>query len=418
MQNSVFMVTSDSPDPLHHAPTHRTESFALLSGLEAGVRGTLISVMPLVIYAAYPDAAAVSRIYFFAGVVALVSGLMVPWVTRYVPRRWVYTGGTVLYLLGMALALEGGILASALALVLNGMATVTIFVCLNAYVLDYVPRSDLGRSQSLQMLYAATCWTLGPVLGVWLHDWWAPAPFFLAGAFAIALLVTFWVLRLGNGREIARAKGPPPSPIAFLGRFARQPRLIAGWLFAVIRSCGWWVYVVYLPIFCIEAGLGGKVGGVALSVTNALLFTSPLILRLVQRATVRRSVQGAFFFCATFFVAATATSEWPWVAFGAMMAGAVFLVVLDVSAGLPFLMAVKPSERTEMSAVYSSFRDVSGILTPGFAYLVLLVFPVSAIFAAAGLGLFAAWGIAQRLHPRLGTSRIGPPADQTPGEQC
>ena len=31
---------------------------------------------------------------------------------------------------------------------------------------------------------------------------------------------------------------------------------------------------------------------------------------------------------------------------------------------MPFLMAVKPSERTEMSAVYSSFRDVSGILTP------------------------------------------------------
>ena len=45
----------------------------------------------------------------------------------------------------------------------------------------------------------------------------------------------------------------------------------------MIRSCGWWVYVVYLPIFCIEAGLGDKVGGIALSLTNALLFAAPLL---------------------------------------------------------------------------------------------------------------------------------------------
>ncbi|MFE3836664.1 hypothetical protein [Pseudogemmobacter sonorensis] len=53
-----------------------------------------------------------------------------------------------------------------------------------------------------------------------------------------------------------------------------------------------------------------------------------------------------------------------------------FFVVLDVVGGLPFLMSVKPSERTEMSAVYSSFRDVSGIMTPGAAWLVLFVAPL------------------------------------------
>jgi MFS transporter, ACDE family, multidrug resistance protein len=35
-------------------------------------------------------------------------------------------------------------------------------------------------------------------------------------------------------------------------------------------------------------------------------------------------------------------------------------------------MAVKPSERTEMAAVYSSFRDVSGILTPGAGLVLTL----------------------------------------------
>ncbi|OZA13998.1 MAG: MFS transporter, partial [Rhodobacterales bacterium 17-64-5] len=83
----------------------------------------------------------------------------------------------------------------------------------------------------------------------------------------------------------------------------------------------------------------------------------------------------------------------------------IFLVMLDVVGGLPFLMSVKPSERTEMSAVYSSFRDVSSILTPGAAWLVLLVAPLPGIFIAAGVGLLSAFAVAGRLHPRLGAER-------------
>ena len=79
--------------------------------------------------------------------------------------------------------------------------------------------------------------------------------------------------------------------------------------------------------------------------------------------------------------------------------------MLDVVGGLPFLMSVKPSERAEMAAVYSSFRDVSGILTPGAAYLVLLVLPLSGIFAASGSAFALSWWLALYLHPRLGTLR-------------
>lgn len=38
-----------------------------------------------------------------------------------------------------------------------------------------------------------------------------------------------------------------------------------------------------------------------------------------------------------------------------LVTGSLFLVLLDICGGLPFLMSVKPSQRTEMSAVYSSF---------------------------------------------------------------
>jgi ACDE family multidrug resistance protein len=387
-------------------PTPSVWAFAVLNGLDACVRGLMIAVMPLAVYRAYGDAAdEVSRVYLIAGFVALFAGLMVPWCTRFVPRRWMYTLGGLCYLVGLGLAAMGGRGPMALALIMNAVATVSLFVCLNAYILDYVARTDLPKAESTKMLVAATPWAVGPVLGVWLFDHWEPAPFLLAALFGVAVIAVFWVLRLGNGKEIQRARGPAPNPLAYLGRFFQQPRLIAGWTFAVIRSCGWWVYVVYLPIFCVEAGLGDTVGGVVLSISNAFLYATPLIRRFVQRMTLRVAVRGGFALGGTLMILATLFAGWPWATVLLMAFSTVSLVLLDACGGLPFLMAVKPSERTEMSAVYSSFRDVSGIVTPGLAYLVLLAAPVSAVFAACGVMMWGAWGIAGSLHPRLGQKR-------------
>jgi hypothetical protein len=316
-----------------------------------------------------------------------------------------YSLGVCLYGVGITLAIIGTPWAVSVALMALAAATATTFVCFNAYILDYISRSQLGQSQSLQMVYAAAPWAIGPLLGVWLRSIWAPLPFLIAGMFAVALLVTFWVLRLGNGKQISKARGPATNPLAFLGRFFRQPRLIAGWLFAVTRSCGWWVYVVYLPIFCIEAGLGDKVGGVALSLSNVLLFTTPLMLRAVNRLSVRRAVQWAFGLCSVAFLGSALFAPVPVASVLMMMGASVMLVALDVTGGLPFLMAVKPSERTEMAAIYSSFRDVSGILTPGAAWLVLLVAPLPGVFAICGVAMAGAYAIAGRLHPRLGAVR-------------
>lgn len=383
----------------------RIEAFAMLAGLEAAVRGILISVMPLAMYDASGSAEAVSQSDFLAGLGSLIWGLMVPWATRFVPRRWMYSLGCGLYILSMGFAMLPHAGPMPLALLCMVLATATCFVCFNAYVLDYVARHDLGRAQSLQMFYAAAPWAIGPVAGVWLRDLWAPLPFLLAMGFALALLTLFWWLRLGNGKQIQRARGPAINPLAYLGRFLRQPRLIAGWLFAVLRSCGWWVYVVYLPIFCIESGLGDKLGGVALSISNAMLFVTPLFLRLVHRITVRRAVRWAFAHCALLFCAAGLLSEEPVVTVACLILGSIGLVMLDTAGGLPFMLSVKPSERVEMAAVYSSFRDVSGILTPGAAWAVLLVAPIAGVFVASGLGFAAAFAMAGKLHPRLGTAR-------------
>ncbi|TNC46010.1 MFS transporter [Rubellimicrobium rubrum] len=188
----------------------------------------------------------------------------------------------------------------------------------------------------------------------------------------------------------------------FLRRFLGRPRLVAGWRFATIRSSGWWVYIVYLPLFCLQNGLGEKVGGAALSLSNAVLFATPLLLRLMQRMSVRGAVRGAFGYCAACFALAAPLSPWPWATVACLVLASAGLVMLDVCGSLPFLMAVKPSERTEMAAVYSSFRDVSGILSPAAGGAIVVVGPVAAVFAPTGVAMGLAWDIAGSVHPHLG----------------
>lgn len=378
-------------------------AFATLSGVEAMIRGMLLSVFPLAMYRALGDASTVSLVYFGVGLISLCVGLLLPWVNRIVPRRWLYSVGALLYFIGCGFGMVGGMFIVP-ALMCCTLATVTCFICLNAYVLDYVSKHDLGKTETLRMFYSALSWTAGPVTGVALLNLWAPAPFLVGAICSLVQLGVFWWLRLGNGRIIQKARGTAPNPLAFLSRFFAQPRLIAGWLFAVLRSCGWWGYIVYLPIYAIESGLPPALGGMLVSLTNGFLFTTPLMLRWVQRHSVRTAVRTGFLFTTIGFLLA-AVSPVAALTVGLLFVASGFLVLLDVSGGLPFLMAVKPSERTEMAAVYSSFRDVSGIMTPGIGALILMVAPIQGVFAAVGFGLFGMYMLAGRLHPRLGQAR-------------
>lgn len=394
------------PEWLRHAPAPSIKGFAAISGFEAVTRGMLISVFPVAVFDALQSASRVSSMYFVIGVLSLLVGLLVPFLNKFIPRRILYVAGAFGYITGSLLAATGTPEFVVLGLLLNTLATVVTFVCFNAYVLDYISRVELGKCETLRMFYSALGWSVGPVLGVMAWKYWAPLPFIVSALSAVFLLGNFLYMRLGNGKLISKAKAPAINPLNYIGRFMAQPRLVAGWLFAVIRSCGWWAYVVYLPIYAVVNGLDEQVGGICLSITNLGLFLSPIMLRFLQATSVRFAVRTGFMVATVMFVLATLVGDYPWATVACLFIGSYFLILLDICGGLPFLMAVKPSERTEMSAIYSSFRDVSGIVTPGIAWIILLAAPISGIFLASGVASLVAWGIAGRLHPRLGQSKL------------
>jgi len=396
------------PEDLRHARTPGVQGFALLAAVEATTRAVLTSVFPVVMYRSLGDVQTVSEAYFLVGIVSMAAALLTPWLTRYVRRRHLYFTAVVTMMFGNLCAAVGVPWLVLAGLTLNMVAVVVIAVCFNAYVMDFVERASLGRCETLRLFYSGAAWTIGPFLGVWLMDQWGPAPFVVSNIACVVLLIVFWALRFGDGKIITRAYKPTANPLGYLPRFFAQPRLVAGWTFAVVRSCGWWVYVVYLPIYAAQQGYDERLGGLALSCTNGLLFLTPFVLRWMQSRSVRWIVIAGFLGAANMFVGATLASAHPPIAIALLFFGSACLIVLDVSAGLPFLMAVKPSERTEMSAVYSTFRDVSGVVTPAVARIVLAAAPLAAVFAVTGAGLAACGWLALKLHPRLGSRRAAP----------
>ncbi|MCY0094484.1 MFS transporter [Hoeflea ulvae] len=393
--------------PLVEFPPARAgvNSFAILAACEASARATLISVYPVLMYRALGSAASVSEVYVLIGLTGLVCALCVPLLARFVPRRWLYTLGALIMICGSIL---GGFFDARyvpFAVAANSVGLVILAVCFNAYVMDYVERASMGRNESRRLLFSGISWSVGPFLGVVLMDWHPQIPFLISIAACLAMLSFFWYLRLGDGKVITKARRPPTNPLRYIPRFFRQPTLVGGWFYATMRSVGWSIYIIYVPIFAVKSGLSDQIGGLALSISNAFLFSTPFMLKFLQKTSVRSAIVTGFAGTGVLFAGAAMLSGFPYPAIAMLVSATVFLVLLDVSGGLPFLLTVKPSERTEMAAVYSTYRDVASVGSPAFARLVLVITPVQGVFAAIGVVLIGCALIARRTHPGLGRRR-------------
>jgi MFS family permease len=368
-------------------------AFVALFLIEAIARTLPIAAVPLQAHALFGDAQRVSVLYFLVSFGGLLGSLAIPWLTHRIRRRWVFTLGSALVIAAYALYSLETRATLALGLLAQVLGAASIEITLNLYVLDYVARRDIARFEPRRIFFAAAAWGFGPWLGVTLKtNFGAWAAFGLAGAATAMLLALFWYLRLTDNPALPRGRTAPPNPVRYLARFFAQPRLRLAWFLAVGRA-GWWaMFFIYAPIYAVTSGLGPEVGGAIVSAGGCFLFLVPLWGKVGQRFGMRALLIGGYTAAGVLTVTVALAAGTPWLGAALLVASAAAAASIDGAGNTPFLRAVHPLERPEMTTVFGTFRHTSQLVPPGIFAVLLRAFALPSVFVAGGVILIGmAW---------------------------
>ncbi|MGE0118388.1 MAG: MFS transporter [Dongiaceae bacterium] len=373
--------------------------FASLFALDSMARATLSTVIPLQAYAVLGSERDVSLLFFAVGWVGIAATLFIPVLVRRFRPRWVYTMAAALLVLApllLALASFAGFVAG---MFLRAYAAACLLNLLNLYIMAYIRKRDLSRSEPLRTLFSAVAWSIGPMLGPYLYEEFSPNwAFGLSAACAVLHLAYFWWLRLEYGPALAPGQPVNTNPFPHIRRYAAQPRLVLAWLLNFGRETWWVAFFVYTPIQMKEllpGGVtiggtvlpGGFIGGFVVSCGTVLLFASHAMGWIARLAGLRRHMMVCFLLGAVATAAATVATDSPgWLA-AALLAGAVGAVGLDAVCVVPYLRAVRARERPEMTMVFSLYRDFAGLAPMALFALLLTFFEMPAVYAAVALGM-------------------------------
>jgi ACDE family multidrug resistance protein len=368
----------------------QASTFVTLFSLETASRALMIAIVPLEAYRLLGSAFLVSLVYFATSGFGLAVSIFLPTIIHRITRRWAVTIGALCYAASAMLYLIGqpATLIAGLALQVVGVAMLEIVV--NLYVLDNVPRRELNSFEPRRMFYTGMTFIISPGLGVYLHTVVMPGLTFICVAVcALALLAYFWHVRLSDNGVLQRAKAPPPKPIQFIPRFAKQKRLRLAWVLAVGRSSWWIMYFVYMPIQAKAAGFADETIGILVSAGMIPMFLIRVWARIAKHKGIRPVLMFGYAAAdlATLCAGLLAGGA-PQISIVFLLLAALFATVIDGAGNVPFLRAVHPFERESMTSVYMTFRHTSSLLTPGLFAVVLAVAPLPMVFvASAGVGL-------------------------------
>jgi len=213
------------------------------------------------------------------------------------------------------------------------------------------------------------------------------------------MIAYFWHLRLGTNKVLTRARNKSINPLKIIPRYVEQSALRISYIITLSRSVFWVSLFIYGPIYAIEAGLPAWVAGGLLSFVSALLLFSPLIRKLSEIIGTRSVIiigqlLSGLCTCGLFVLGEPASSGlllWVFAAVGA--------AILDVLGNIPFMRMVKARERTEMTMIFSTWREGSELLTPLAAAAVLIILPFEYFYLVVG-GFLLLAGICSTWLPR------------------
>ncbi len=381
-------------------------AFVAILALDSLARATVSAIVPLQAYDLLGSAQQVSVLYFLTAVAGLFGSLSVPWLVIRLRRRWMLRLGAACLIVSAALFSLYDLMAFVPAMVLQMFGASSVMICTNLYIMEHIPRRELGRFEPKRTLFMGVGWMTGPALGVYLGskgpDW---LPYAVSGGIALIVIAYFTWLRLPHAAGSLANAVPQTNPINFVRRYFAQPRLVLAWVLSVGRA-GWWgMFYVYGPIYAVASGLGAEVGGYIVSAGASALYTVMLWGWLGRKIGLRYLLIGGYGLAGILTLGIGMAAGQPWIAAGLIVAAALGISITDGAGNMPFLRAVHPHERAEMTAVYTTYRDSARATMPALYAILLLVFPLSAVFYASGTIMLGLTLLARNIPRRLGRDR-------------
>lgn len=379
------------------------ETIAILFGLEALSRATAAAVLPIDTVRLMGSDEAVSLSVLVGSLIAIPTVFAAPALARRFGRPGLLTVACIGAVLAAVLFTLEIVETQLLGFILRAQGVALVCICLNLFILDYVRRGDLGKSEPTRMLFLGIGWIVGPMIGVGLSQYVSPeAPYYFSGAVMLVLLGVFWALRFKAAPGVRRTTNREfQNPLANMGEFLRQPRLLHAWLNSVGRAFFWMSFFTYTPIYAVKTGLGEVMAGVLLSMGTFGMLLMPAWGWLARRYGIRRVASTAFAAASLGCLAAWGFAFAPWLGAAGILAAALAMAVNDGYGNALFFRACRPSKREAMTPTFTTYRDVSEV-SQAATFAVLLIFlPIEIVYFILGLLMAGLAMMSRTLHPRV-----------------
>jgi len=386
--------------------------FAMLFTLDSIGRAMVSTVLSMQAYSLYQHRFGqddgrpwVSATFLLTSFTSLLFNVVSPVFIRRFQRRWFYVGGIIVAVLAVLLLATGTIPGQVSGMICRALSAAACRIALLLYIMDYIPRHQLVKSEPWRLFMSCLAWGIGPWLGVRLyvdHGMIAPV---LVSTFSYAVLLAYFLyLRLHDDPALV----PPGAavrqfnnPLRNVVHFVKQRRLRLGWTIAFGRSAWWSMFFVYPALYAADHHLDPQWAGGLVGIGNFILVTAPIISWVAQRIGIRAPLVFGLFVGGALTLAIPLFYDRPTIVGLLLLLGAGCVVVLDSLGNIPFMRFVRPSERNQMSPVFQTYIDFSDLMPSTIYTLLLTTFDFRAVFVASGLLTIATGFMALKLPKRL-----------------
>ena len=376
-------------------------SFAAYFFIQNLPRGMLLSVTPLQAYALMGNAQDTSLLLFAVSVGGIVAALTLPVLIRRIGVYPSYLFSCAMMMLSASLMMVEQVWFFSTGLCCHGFAIAAAEVTLSIYVMGRIPRMQMTSFEPLRVFFNVTALTIGPFLGVYLESQVLhQLPFLCTIAFMLIALVWFRALGLQHTR-IPVTRSQSVNPLKYLPRFFSQPRLRLAYGMALARS-GWWtMFIIYVPIYATQSGLGELTGAALVSIGTAWTLSVPFWGWVARHYGVRRLMMLGFGISSALTFLVYLVIDLPTIASALLVVCALGATMLDGVGNVLFFRAVRSGERAQMTAVFVTYRDAGQLMTPGLFAVLLSYFALPVVFSTAALWMAASAWVCRYIPKRL-----------------